>query len=77
MAWGRGGEEKAEDGGGKDWGGGGGRGVEQREQWEDPLAIQPDRENELNHTNLRVGGMWVGIVPRVQSKFSRALHASS
>ena len=49
--------------------------VGQREQWEDPLATQPDREIELSQTNRGVGGVCVGVVPRVQSKLSRALHA--
>ena len=52
-----------------------GGGVVQREQWEDPLATQPDREIELTQTNRGVGGVYVGVVPRVQSKLSRALHA--
>ena len=59
-------------------GGEGGRGggdVGQREQWEDPMATQSDREIELSQTNRGVGGVRVGIVPRVQSKLSRALHA--
>ena len=56
-------------------GGRGGGGVEQREQWEDPLATQPDREIELSQTSRGVGGVCVGVVPRVQSKLSRALHA--
>ena len=58
--------------------GGGGRGggrVRQREQWEDPLTTQPDREIELSQTNRGVGGVCVRVVPRVQSKLSRALHA--
>ena len=61
------------------WGRGGGRGgggVGQREQWEDPLTTQPDREIELSQTNRGVGGVYVGVVPRVQSKLSRALHAN-
>ena len=53
----------------------GGGGVGQREQWEDPLATQPDRDKELNQTNRGVGGVCVGVVPRFQSKPSRALHA--
>ena len=53
----------------------GGVGVEQREQWEDPLATQPDRDIELSQTNRGVEGVCVGVVPRVQSKLSRALHA--
>ena len=59
------------------WGGGGhgGGGVGQREQWEDPMATQSDREIELSQTNRGVGGVCVGVVPRVQSKLSRALHA--
>ena len=56
-------------------GGRGGGGVGQREQWEVPLATQPDRELELSQTNRGVGGVSVGVVPRVQSKLSRALHA--
>ena len=67
-------------GGGKDRGGGerGGRGggsVGQRQQWEDPLTTQPDKDIELSQTNRGVGGVCVGVVPRVQSKLSRALHA--
>ena len=67
-------------GGGRERGGGeregrGGGGVGQREQWEDPLATQPDREIELSQTNRGVGGVCVGVIPRVQSKLSRALHA--
>ena len=50
-------------------------GVGHREQWEDPLATQPDREIELGQINLGVGGVCVGVVPCVQSKLSRALHA--
>ena len=59
-------------GGGRGRGGGG---VGQREQWEDPLATQPDREIELSQTNRGVGGVCVGVVHRVQSKLSCALHA--
>ena len=33
----------------------------------------PDREIELSQTNRGVGGVYVGVVPRVQSKLSRAL----
>ena len=66
-------------GGGERGGGGrggrGGKGVGQREQWEDPMATQSDREIELSQTNREVGGVCVGVVPRVQSKLSRALHA--
>ena len=65
-------------GGGEGRGGRGGRGgggVGQREQWEDPMATQSDREIELSQTNRGVGGVCVGVVPRVQSKLSRALHA--
>ena len=57
---------------------GGGRGggcIEQREQWEDPLATQPDRDIELSQTNRGAGGVCVGLVPSVQLKLSRALHA--
>ena len=59
--------------GGEERGGRGGRGVGQREQWEDTLATQPDRKIELSQTNRGVGEVWVGVVPRVQSKLSRAL----
>ena len=69
-AGGRGGEGRGGRGGG-----GGGGGVGQREQWEDLLATQPDREIELSQTNRGVGGVCVGVVPRVQSKLSGALHA--
>ena len=62
-------------GGGGERGGRGGGGVGQREQWEDPLATQPYGEIQLTQTNREVGGVCVGVVPRVQSKLSRALHA--
>ena len=66
----------AEAGAGGGGGGGrGGGGVGQREQWEDPLATQPDREVELSQTNRGVGGVCVAVVPRGQSKLSRVLHA--
>ena len=39
------------------------------------MATQPDREIELSQTNRGAGGVCVGVVPRVQSKLSRALHA--
>ena len=39
------------------------------------MATQSDREIELSQTNRGVRGVCVGVVPRVQSKFSRALHA--
>ena len=39
------------------------------------MATQPDREIELSQTHRGVGGVCVGVVPRVQSKLSRALHA--
>ena len=71
---GRGGGEGRERGRGKR-GGRGGWGIGHREQWEDPLATQPDKEIELSQTNRGVGGVCVGVVPRVQSKLSRALHA--
>ena len=60
---------------GRERGGRGGGGVGQREQWEDPLATQPDRGIELSQTNRGVGGVCVRVLPRVQSKLSRALHA--
>ena len=39
------------------------------------MATQSDREIELSQTNRGVGGVCVGVVPRVQTKLSRALHA--
>ena len=39
------------------------------------MATQPDREIELSQTNRGVGEVHVEVVPRVQSKLSRALHA--
>ena len=39
------------------------------------MATRPDREIELSQTNRGVGGVCVGVVPRVQSKLSRTLHA--
>ena len=60
-------EAGAGEGGG---GGRGGGGVGQREQWEDPMATQSDREIELSQTNRGVGGVCVGVVRRVQSKLS-------
>ena len=39
------------------------------------MPTQSDREIELSQTNRGVGGVCVGVVPRVQSKLSRALHA--
>ena len=39
------------------------------------MATQPDSEIELSQTNRGVGGVCAGVVPRVQSKLSRALHA--
>ena len=53
-----------------------GRGcVEQRKQWEG-LLPQPGREIETRQTNRGVGGVCVGVSPRVQSKLSRALHVN-
>ena len=54
---------------------GGGGGVGQREQWQEPMATQLDREIELSQTNRGVGGVCVGVVPRIQSKILRVLHA--
>ena len=68
---GRGGEGERRGGEGGRRGGG----VGHREQWEDPLVTQPDKEIKLSQTNRGVGGVCVGVVPRVQSKLSRALHA--
>ena len=70
--------EAGAGGGGRRERGGGGRGgggVGQREQWEDPMATQSDREIEQSQTNQGVRGVCMGVVPRVQSKLSRALHA--
>ena len=39
------------------------------------MVTQPDREIELSQTNRGVGGVCVGVVPCVQPKLSRALHA--
>ena len=39
------------------------------------MATQSDGGMELSQTNRGVGGVCVGVVPRVQSKLSRALHA--
>ena len=39
------------------------------------MATQPGREIELSQTNRGVGGVCVGVAPRVQSTLSRALHA--
>ena len=72
---GGGGGGAGRDRGGGERGGRGGGGVGKREQWEDPMATQADREIELSQTNRGVGGVCVGVVPRVQSKLSRALHA--
>ena len=55
---GGGGGEGRERGGGERGRRGGG-GVEQREQWEDPLATQPDREIELSQTSRGVEGVCV------------------
>ena len=67
--------QRGRERGGWGRGGRGGGGVGQREQWEDPMATQSNREIELSQTNRGVGGVCVGVVPRVQSKLSRALHA--
>ena len=53
----------------------GGGGVGEREQWKDPSVTQPDMEIELSQINRGVEGVCVGVVPHVQSKLSRALHA--
>ena len=71
----RGGGGEGRERGGRARGESRGVGVEQREQWEDPLATQPDREIELRQTNRGAGGVCVGVVTRVQSKLSRALQA--
>ena len=39
------------------------------------MTTQSDREIELSQTNRGVGRVCVGVVPRVQSKLSCALHA--
>ena len=72
---GGGGGGKGRERGGGERGGRGGGGVGQREQLEDPLASQPDKEIELSQINRGVEGVWVGVVPRAQSKLSRVLHA--
>ena len=46
--WGGGGGRERSEG---ERGGRGGGGIGQREQWEDPLATQPDREIKLSQTN--------------------------
>ena len=76
-AGGRGGGRGGEGEGRGGEGGCGGGGVGQREQWEDPLVIRSGREIELNQTIREVGGVCEGVVPRVQSKVPRALHAHS
>ena len=70
-----GGEGRGMGGGGGGKRGHRGAGVRQQEQLEDPLATQSDGGMELSQTNRGVGGVCVGVVPRVQSKLSRALHA--
>ena len=74
-AGGGGGGGEGRERSGSERGGRGGGGVGQQEQWEDPLAYQPDREIELSQTNRGFGGVCVGVVPRVSSKLSRALNA--
>ena len=64
RAGGGGGGREGRGRGGGERGGRGGGGVGQREQWEDPMATQPDREIELSQTNRGVGGVCVGVVPR-------------
>ena len=39
------------------------------------MATQPDSEIELVQINRGAGGVCAGVVPRVQSTLSRALHA--
>ena len=55
-------------------GGEGQRGLEYRVQWNDPLVTQPEGEIELSQTNQSVQRVCLRVVPRVQSKLSRALH---
>ena len=74
-AGGEGGGGKGRERGGGERGRRGGGDVGQREQCEDTMTTQSDREIELSQTNRGVGGVCVGVVPRVQSKLSRALHA--
>ena len=62
-------------GGGVGGGERGDGGVEQQKQWKDPLAAQPGRKDELSQTNRGIGGVLFGLVPRIQSKPLRALHA--
>ena len=60
-------EAGARGGGGQGEGAeGGGGGVEQREQWEDPLATQRDRKKNLRQTNPGLRGVYMGVVPRAQ-----------
>ena len=41
---------------------GGGGGVEQREQWKDPLGSQPREDNQLSQTNRNVRiGVWRSV----------------
>ena len=40
--------------GNRRWGGRGGGGVEEREEWEDLLVTRPESENELSQTNRSV-----------------------
>ena len=68
-------EREGEGRGGGEREGREGGGVEQREQQEDPLATQPDREIELSQTNRGAGGVRVGVMPRVQSKLLHAAHS--
>ena len=72
---GRGGEGRRRGRGGGEREERGGAGVGQREQYEDPLATQSDREIERSQTNRGVGRVCMGVVPRVQSKLSRILRA--
>ena len=71
---GGGGEGRGGRGAGR--GGGVGAGVLDSEnngriRWQPSLT----KEIELSQTNRGVGGVCVGVVPRIQSKLSRALHA--
>ena len=70
-----GGVEEGRGRGEGEMGGRGGGSVGQPEQWEDPLAAQPEGKIELSQTNRGVGGVCVEVLPRVQSKLSRALHS--
>ena len=70
---GRGGGGGERGGGGE--GGRGGGGVGQREQWEDPMATQSDREIELSQTTRGVGeSAWELYLASNQSSRAPSTH---